>query len=342
MLKTRVCLVTTVKNPGPSFEAFLSYHLATGFERIYVFFDNPNDDAIKTAQALNGVTVIRCDESLRLQYKKVIWTERYESKINKYVEARQRFNAALGRDMALTEKFDWIFHIDCDELIYNDLNISVGDLLSQVPTEVEQVHCRNFEAVPESKDIENPFIDMTLFKVNQFELKPELFKNDIAFDQYFRKAGRQYFASHYQGKSGARVRADIYPDIHWFVKDTDIKDPLKERLSLNTITVKELALYHYPNGGFTQFLARCELWSKTKATDKAADPGLEWEAIEAYQSKNQKKLNEIYSKHILFTDKLGIKKLILSGFFQRNKKISQVISQLFKPDTLRKKTSDQK
>jgi len=36
-------IVTTLKSQGPSLLTFVQYHLAKGFERIYLMFDDPLD-----------------------------------------------------------------------------------------------------------------------------------------------------------------------------------------------------------------------------------------------------------------------------------------------------------
>lgn len=46
----RVGIVSTVRNPGPSFDSWLCYHLSIGFSRIYLFFDDPTDPDIATAR----------------------------------------------------------------------------------------------------------------------------------------------------------------------------------------------------------------------------------------------------------------------------------------------------
>lgn len=43
----RVCIITTVRDPGVRLESFIRYHLALGIAHIYIFFDDPEDPAFR-------------------------------------------------------------------------------------------------------------------------------------------------------------------------------------------------------------------------------------------------------------------------------------------------------
>jgi hypothetical protein len=204
-------MVTTVLNPGPQFESFLRYHLASGFERIYVFFDDPHDSSINVAKRIKGVKAIPCDAKTRRRWKSLQVYRQIKDTINKTYLTRQTLNANLGRDMALNEKFDWIFHVDCDELVYNSWNRPIGKFMSEIPEDVDQVILQNHEIVPQRMDVENPFVEITLFKKNLATFGKVAKWRQKIFNHYFNKAGRIYFFAYFVGKAAARVKPNIFP-----------------------------------------------------------------------------------------------------------------------------------
>lgn len=339
-------MVTTVRNPGPSFEAFLKYHLATGFERIYVFFDDPKDADIGVARAIDGVTAILCDTKLRSKWKSLRPYPLLKSTINTEVQARQVLNATLGMNLALKEKFDWIFHVDCDELVYNTFNCPIGEIMALVPDDVEQVISHNYECVPQGLNGDNPFIDVTLFKKNINAFKRVSKQKREIFEEYFTKRNRLYFFAHNQGKAAARVRPHLYPSIHCFTKE-DSQGALhlfgkdSKRVILNTINIKELSIYHYTNSTFESYLTKYKTLGAfpLRAIDKEKQSGFHLWSRNAYVSQNIRGLKKLYKKHIEFSDSEGIKKLKRAGYFEENKKISQLIVQLLSNSTGRIKAA---
>ena len=61
-------IVTTLKQPGPSLASFLRYHLAIGFSRIFLFFDDPSDPYIEMARKFRHVRIIKNDAHLRRKW----------------------------------------------------------------------------------------------------------------------------------------------------------------------------------------------------------------------------------------------------------------------------------
>ena len=64
-MASRVCIVATVREPAAIIESFIRYHLAIGVEQIFLFFDDPQDEAIDLARSFPQVTAIPSDEALR-------------------------------------------------------------------------------------------------------------------------------------------------------------------------------------------------------------------------------------------------------------------------------------
>jgi hypothetical protein len=145
----RVCIVTTVRDPGVCLESFICYHLAIGIDHIYVFFDDPEDPAVQIALKFSNVTAIPNDEALQVQ--QALWNVLYptcEPHIGYEVMARQILNVETAIQLALEQEMDWILHIDGDELFYPG-QMSASDYFDQLSSNISQVRFLNYEAAPE-------------------------------------------------------------------------------------------------------------------------------------------------------------------------------------------------
>src|SRR2546430_6861264 len=115
----KVAIVTTLKNPGPSFHSFLKYHSALGFSHFFLFFDDPFDPWMETARRLRNVSIIKTDARLQRRWTQ---TEIAATKPGFYefleseFKVRQALNVEIAIQLALKKKLDWLLHIDCDEL----------------------------------------------------------------------------------------------------------------------------------------------------------------------------------------------------------------------------------
>ena len=196
-MASRVCIVATVREPAAIIESFIRYHLAIGVEQIFLFFDDPQDEAIDRARSFPQVTAIPSDEVLREQQR----GNRSYPGIAPFaheVMARQILNVETAVELALSRGLDWIIHIDGDELFYGVP--SVSEFFDCVPLSIGQISFRNFEGVPETWDVSNYFREVTLFKRHEHLLPPG-FRND-----YRRFRNREnYFLGYGNGKSVARV-----------------------------------------------------------------------------------------------------------------------------------------
>mmetsp|Transcript_33031 Transcript_33031/g.99575 ORF Transcript_33031/g.99575 Transcript_33031/m.99575 type:complete len:778 (+) Transcript_33031:718-3051(+) len=139
-------------------DGFLRYHLATGFEKIWMYFDAPHEDAeaIAVAEACaratrGGVQVTRCTkkwwdklrasdasryvargrraaaeaEAAEVAGEDVTFFQKWRTERRMYeeldtgdVQARQAVVVDLALCAAQREGFDYCFHIDVDELFY--------------------------------------------------------------------------------------------------------------------------------------------------------------------------------------------------------------------------------
>ncbi|MDF0552427.1 glycosyltransferase family 2 protein [Kamptonema sp. UHCC 0994] len=209
-MSSKVCIVTTVKDPGNILESFIRYHLKIGIAHIFIFFDNPEDEAIKIAQRFSNVSTIPCDERLKFQQKENTLYNNMAQHVTSEVMARQILNAETAIKLAWEMQMDWIIHIDCDELFYTQESIS--DHFDFIPYSIGQVLYRNFEGVPEKLEIDDYFKEVTLFKKHG-HLMPYPLPDE--YNKFFRR--EEYFIGYGNGKAAARVLPGVLPSgVHEF------------------------------------------------------------------------------------------------------------------------------
>lgn len=162
-------IVLTVRNAERLLPSFLSYHLAIGFSRIFLFFDAADDPGIRLAEGIRGVTITVRDGQLERSWRSTRvyhFDSRVREQIEKEAMARQMLNAELGLRMALEQGITWLLHIDVDELFYCPAGTVHEHFRAFTEAGHKHVKYLNHEAVPESIDIDNCFHEATLFKRN--------------------------------------------------------------------------------------------------------------------------------------------------------------------------------
>lgn len=239
----RAALVTTLRSRGASLEDFVAYHLGIGFDRLFLFFDDPEDAAFDRCSGHPRITAVRNDARLYEHWRRTPVFAGMRRFIHKEVMARQVLNAATAISMARQQSIDWIVHLDVDELFFpgerTDARSSgvepAGESLRS--SQRTDAHVRslirvdehflsledrglhgvvyaNHEAAPEVEDVELPFRDITLFKVNP--LAPLRIDAGEA-DRAVREERRGLFHFYANGKSSARVAAHLRPrGVHEF------------------------------------------------------------------------------------------------------------------------------
>ena len=120
-----LCIVTTLQAPLHETLMFVNYHLNIGVDHLYLFFDDPTDAAADALVQRRRVTCVRCD----LEY----WNGS-NSPTHRSINERQRVNAHAGLDLARRAGFDWIVHMDSDELLHSEKRLD--ERLAEVPREV--------------------------------------------------------------------------------------------------------------------------------------------------------------------------------------------------------------
>jgi hypothetical protein len=209
----RPAIVATVRDAADVLGSFVAYHVAIGFARIYLFFDDPADPC---AAALDGhprVTVVRCDDQLRELWRALRLYPRFGDHVATEVMARQLLNCELAIDMAAADGLDWLLHIDSDEAFLCEGGSVPEHFRALDLRGVRNVVYTNCEALPETLEVGDYFREVTLFRVNinrrgalRFDARQMALLRAAHFTD-------EHFTFHLcnNGKAAARVAPELVP-----------------------------------------------------------------------------------------------------------------------------------
>ena len=300
-------IVSTVKEPGKSLVSFIKYHLHIGFDRIFLFFDDPLDPAIADAISFSKVTVVKTDEDLRKKWAKTrILREnmQYSVFIDTEVMARQLLNVEIAIQMSRDLNVDWLLHIDHDELFFPS-SYTVCDHFNTLSKRgISAVRYHNHEAVAEKFDYEDPFQEANLFKRNPALLNKEQTRilNILCPVRNF-----LFYAN---GKSAGDVRQNIYPlNVHSFnnaVSHTSISDP---------------SILHYSIIGFENFLNKYRILGEFDnkwfgINDIRKEIPFHIECRDVVNNKDENKTKDFYVSNVM-PDQAKLQLLLNEGIYFR-------------------------
>ena len=200
-------IVTTLRDAGVLLDDFIAYHRAVGFSRLYLVFDDPADPDRARVAGWPGVEAIACDDTWRARWRASPLFPDLGASVDQEVMARQLLNASMVADMARADGFDWLLHIDVDELFHppgGDAR-ALFDALQDQPFDVAGFP--NLEAVPEEEPVDRPFVDVALFKV-AFDDMRAIVSADPALAEALRRSPRfsaGFFNLYTNGKSAVRL-----------------------------------------------------------------------------------------------------------------------------------------
>ena len=286
--RARICLVTTVREPGASFRQFVAYHVAIGIEHVYAFIDSPDSQDWAAMQSLPQVTALRgsspsdppeSDPRLAL----------IRSEIRREVMARQILNVERALPLAREAGFDWLLHLDVDELFGCP---DARAHFDAIPADVGVVHYLNLEGVPEVLDSSDVFRDTQLFKLNSRMLP------DGVIDRWLSEHRRKWhFLAYANGKAAVRVAPGARSKgVHSFVPP----DAHAEVLEFNLSPV----VLHYAHGSLSQFMLKYR--HRGSFSDyhfgRTASPRLEFHRLsrDVVASGDSSAIEAWYRQHVLF------------------------------------------
>jgi hypothetical protein len=150
-----VATVTTINARVAQTRVFVGYHLRAGIDHMFLYFDDPRDPAIPHLRTDDRVTCVRCDEGH--------WLGRGVAP-DAPIQTKQMSNATAAFRRARKAGIEWLVHLDGDELLHAPASLKA--LFEASPAQAEVVVFPTKEAVPQRRQYERPFRDITLFKYN--------------------------------------------------------------------------------------------------------------------------------------------------------------------------------
>lgn len=234
-----VSIVTTLSEPVEQTLGFVHYHINLGVDRLFLFFDNPDDPAIEVVERYPEVRSTRCDQAY--------WSASARGSRHPNVSMRQRDNASVAVKWAREEGLSFISHIDADELIY-----CVGKLqqiLHEHPGNVIRYHLH--EAVAEQLNPDHLF-SPTLFRRRpprpHYRLRVRLAGLLGVKECLF--AG-EYFRGHASSKIVVRTDLQFEAlEIH----------QLKGAVKAREVTSRKLKLLHFDCVGYERWKRKWQLF----------------------------------------------------------------------------------
>lgn len=151
--RVTVATVTTIRASLEETLAFVSYHLRTGVDHMYLFFDDPEDEAIYFLEGDSRVTCVRCDE----RHVRKCGLDKSAS-----LQKKQNANATYAFKDARRRGAEWLVYLDSDELLY--CRKPTNEFFSAMEAEIDVVLFPVMEAVPQKLRYHRPFEEISLFK----------------------------------------------------------------------------------------------------------------------------------------------------------------------------------
>src|SRR5262245_29586539 len=256
---SRAAIVTTLTDAELVIDSFIAYHLAIGFDHLFLFFDDPADPSFHNAANYPAVTAIKHDDSLRHAWQQSrLYAEDETTRrfVDKEVMARQELNVGIAVNLALEMNIDWLLHVDIDELFYLPSQNVKAHFKSLTDRNIGRVTYLNYEAVPERLYIDNYLKEVTLFKKAPRALSGGSFsKAQIELLNSMPELPANFFLYYGNGKQAGRVTEKLLPlGVHAFRPSS-----LEEEVSTDAV------ILHYPCCGFDHF------WRKYKTLGKFSD-----------------------------------------------------------------------
>ena len=310
--------VTTAESPK-QITLWMAYHRALGVSFFYLFVDGQANtpESIALLRKQPGVTVIPNDAKLQEKHAASrIWkdswlTAFFNKPCNHELFVRQSLNMEYGIELAKEAKADWILHVDTDELIYpaGTRDYSLAQLLASVPSDVTNFVFPNYESLAEHPDVEDPFIEVTLFKRGYTHVQSEAYYGNYA---RVARGNPNYFTTYGNGKSAARILPGLRPNgaHRWHNYITSPKE----------WTSDQAAVLHYTYNRFADLKSRRDRCD-CKPTEEDAERCfiLPFDRIAFLEAslKTDDKLMDFFKQRLVWDNSEDVIDLINRGVFSR-------------------------
>ena len=218
---------------------------------------------------------------------------------------------AVGIQFAREDKVDWILHIDTDELIYpgGSAGYSLIEVLDQVPSKVDLFIFPNYESLAETTNVQDPFLDVTLFKKNYAHVNSKEY-----FDNYgiVQRGNPNYFTTYGNGKSAARMKDGLRPNgaHRWH----------NYYLSPEERSSEQAAVLHYTYNKFSDLKSRrdrCDCAPTKEDAEKCFILDFDRLAFLEASLKNEEELMEFFKERLVWDERDVVIPLVHKGLFGR-------------------------
>jgi len=316
LIAPRVAIVTTLRDAGGTLDSFVAYHLHHGFAHLFLFFDDPSDPGLERFAAHPLVTVIPHDGELRRRWAGLPEYTAGSEFMDREVMARQVLNAALAIGLARQKQFDWLLHIDADELFFAPRQ-SVAEHFIQIDAlAADTIRYQNFECVPEKDDIADAFREVSLFKIPM-----ELETGSVSGECHIMLGNTpqipaKRFHFYRNGKSAMRLSApDLRPSgVHKFVNPNG---------ETRAVRARGAFILHYACSGFEVFWQKyvtlgrfADQWLSSYDIRSAIGP-LHLDARDIVAAGDREAGRVFYRERIAIEDIERVRQLILCGILTR-------------------------
>tara|TARA_Y100000991_G_C21970801_1_gene349344 strand:- start:71 stop:1072 length:1002 start_codon:yes stop_codon:yes gene_type:complete len=222
-------LVTTTKS-AHNLNDWINYHLDFGIKKIYLIFDDENENTSRYKWYDSRLSVIKNDNEWKEKLKACSQYNNFKDSYNTEVMTRQILNAEYVLKIAKVENIDWLIHIDVDEILYSKNHSNICSLFNNLNTSTNIIKIHNYEVAPTNDNTGNCFRSQYYFKT--------------------KKAGSM-FNAYFNGKGGCKVNSDAYPHgVHDFKSKTEIKEIIDEN---------DLVILHYVNCNFNEWVRKYKI-----------------------------------------------------------------------------------
>jgi len=318
-----LALVATVRGLDGSFLTWLYHHYQHGFRRIYLVFDAPDEDretidAIRSSAELAGAVL--CIENDARHQERVRSLPQYgilEAGYERTVVHRQMLNVGAVMHHAIEEGIGWLLHLDSDELLapYSP-GVPIARYFEQVPERTDEVIFPNFEALPESEQIGDPFLETTLFKKSPYYMRYREF--ELLYTAWNGHSGTfKLFNAYITGKSALRMRDANVPfvpaSVHHFL-------PIRFNKNVHIEDAGGPIVLHDPHCGLNRFVQRFTGFNRDRVNTydgRGFTEDLYRQAAELVLEGREHELPSLYRRLVMLDDPRLRTRLHDQGFLLR-------------------------
>jgi len=324
----KIAIVMTVKNESRLLLQHIYYHIGIGVSKIYVYFDDTNDDGISLVKNIPEVEI--CYSVPSSKYNHLSYLKKFTEVSESHSAARQSLNTFDALKQAENDNIDWLLSIDADEFFItsSDFDRSLEEFFKPYQENgTEIIKLSVYEVVPRKMEYDKVALEENLFKTKKnFSSRLDQIYFKI-YDPYHEKYYKSSFwSSHTLGKCALKVGCDLMPkNTHRF---KHIEPNQKAKL------VNDGHILHFFQYDFSDFMkksrnykGRSLYYVSGKKIGKLKELYIN---LVNDPKKTEKDIENFYSENLLFTPK-KLKRLKQTKFFNILPRKEAAIIEINKP-----------